>query len=180
MKQPLEINSASKVGETETLGQKIRARLGRFGPEVTSIVTRSASLPEGLDWLLPQFGLTPAHDVNVSLDSLAYYLAQTGESRFIARAEFALGAKLREAQAVSSSASIAPVPEAQPTADAKIETEVIGHKETPPEAIDPSVPHINVPGYSGPERRKNNLDRRAGIQAVSKNHRFGGDRRRKN
>lgn len=69
-----------------------------------------------------------------------------------------------------------------PPASAPADTAARAAGAQAPVAV-PSGPMINVPGYSGPERRSGTerrykADRRAKLDATDRNKRFGGDRRK--
>lgn len=66
--------------------QKVRDRFAQFGREVIAAVTDCAVNPKRMEGLFERLDLHPREDLDSQLDALFYYVAQSGEARFVTRA----------------------------------------------------------------------------------------------
>ncbi len=184
MKEPWDLEAPVDVIKHEKIAVRVRDRFVRFGPEVISIITRSATEAGGMERLLRLFSIDPDQDFDSQLNALAYLIAQGGEPRFVMRAHYSLWqqSKAGKERVVEEPRSSFAVERPNQRNSAQLENEKAsmpaqGH-ESEAAPGEPDAPQVDTPGYRGPERRKVRRDRRGGINAIQRNRRFGGDRRK--
>lgn len=171
---------------------RIREQFARFGDEVCTLITTAALRPNGMPELLARLGIQPASRFESQLLALTRYLAALGTTQFLAMAN----PKFRKEQGAARPAAaplspviaaaldetkrvkaFTPAPQGDATAVTPAPTAAEHPVDTPPHWFD------NYGRYIGPERRvsgerRRGQDRRDRVDAIPRNHRYGGDRRK--
>lgn len=149
---------------------KVRTRFARFGDEVLGIVLGYALQPKYMTQLLNRLNKKPVHELDAQLDAIQSFIATFGSKEFIKRIR---QTKQKEVEAIDIEAL-------EMEADPIAEMDAPGGEN---DALAPGPAMVDTPQYRGPERRKGRerrsfKDRRDAVEAISKNKRYGKNRRR--
>jgi len=162
----------------------VRGRFARFGDEVLSVVLAFALQPRSMPVLLQRLNMRPAGNLEAQLDAVWEYIAQNSSRDFLKHVK---QVKKRDVEAfdinklldsaakdikVSGEGAAATAVEA-PGAEAPAAAEA--EAPLPPA---PPAEHQGAERRSGTDRRKRH-DRRHDIEAINRNRRFGGERRKR-
>lgn len=140
-----------------------------YGRELVALLRHAANSSRGLQALAQQLGERVDYDDIAQLEILARFIRKYGAEVFLQR----LGKRKHESELLES------------------RTVVVSQKQSTPATPDGSCPdgqtgsdHFDPSGkYVGPERRndqeRRQLKRRTECEAIEKNKRFGGDRRKR-
>lgn len=167
----------------------VRGRFARFGDEVLSMVLAFALQPRSMPVLLERLNIRPSGNLDAQLDAVWEYIARTSGKDFIKHVK---RTRKRDVEAFDidkmlESASNMKIPD--DTAD----DDVPGHDareiagDSPPETEEPAgvgtagngpAEYLGAERRQGKDRRKRE-ERRNDIEAINRNRRFGGERRRR-
>lgn len=146
----------------------VRGRFARYGDRVCTILLQATLKTQGIQQLLERLGLPPVNDLDQAFDLVTRFLGEHGREIFLKRL---------------TRSDPAPRASAPQTHRRNLTPKDPAFWIAPPDGSTP--PHwFDAEGYYiGPERRngkerRSGADRRAKIDCISKNKRFGGDRRR--
>lgn len=146
---------------------QVRGRFARFGDEVCNVVLTFAIQPKAMMRLLHTIGLRSTGDFEEQLDSIWNYLASAGPRDFMKRVHS------EKVEAQNATEADQKENEAEATNRSALDKGQSAEKNI-----------IEVQGYRGPDRRLGVKDRRTGrdrrydVASISKNKRFGRDRRK--
>lgn len=151
---------------------KVRMRFARFGDEVLGIVLGYALQAKYMTQLLNRLNKKPVHELDAQLDAIQSFIATFGSKEFIKRVR---QTKLKEVEAIDIDAL-----EAEAGVSPIAEMDAAGAEN---EASTPGRAMVDTAGYRGPDRREGRErrsfeNRRATVEAIGKNKRFGKDRRK--
>jgi hypothetical protein len=137
-------------------------RFARYGHNICQLILDAVMRRRGLFPILQKLGLQPPVGIEEQLDCITRYLSENGAHSFLKKVDLK-----------------------KTTCQALLETPVPEESLSEASAAKPMAPLIANTGgeYAGPERRLGNerrsgKDRRQQTEAINKNKRFGGDRRR--
>lgn len=160
----------------------VRARFARFGDEVLSVVLAFALQPRSMPVLLQRLNIRPSGNLEAQLDAVWEYIAQSSGKEFLKHVK---RQQKRDVEAIDLKKLMAEASKDLKTSGA--EAAVVGEDEAAPGTE--TAPAGNEPGgdageYRGPERRsgkdrRKRSDRRHDVEAVQRNRRFGGERRKR-
>lgn len=184
------------IDQKERVTQDVRMRFAKYGEEPLSVILAYALQSSRMPILMDRLNIrAKGNDLTSQLDAIGAYLAQEGAARFTMLA-LQKHFKKKEVEAIQlDDLEFDPPPPAlEELGEAIAEVlapppapaaEAAPAAETAPPAptTRPDAPMIKVPGYSGPDRRwgeerRGKPDRRLALAAISRNKRFGGDRRK--
>lgn len=163
----------------------VRGRFARFGDEVLSVVLAFALQPRSMPVLLQRLNVRPAGNLEAQLDAVWEYIAQNSSKDFIKHVKYV---KKRDVEAFDINKLMGNASkEIRSTADGTGTPTVEA-----PESDAPAEPAADAPAdhsagpiqYHGPERRsgadrRKRNDRRHDVEAINRNRRFGGERRKR-
>lgn len=148
---------------------QVKVRFARFGDETLSLILAYALHPKRMTLLLQHISVQKQpRNLEGQFDAIWKFLATFGNAEFIKRIK---GLKVKNVEAATLE-EWEEGSEGEPEAEGEAAS-----TENEGAAID-------SPGYKGPERRSGKdqrvqTDRRGDIEAIEKNKRFGGDRRKR-
>lgn len=149
------------------LHDKVRRRFARFGDEVLSIMLGFAFQPKRMPVLMQRLNIRQSGDLEAQLEAVWDMLAQSGSGEFLRKVkQKSTKQDVRAADIDRLSAG---------DLDLAAFQELMGFTDDPPVVVI-RQPEI-VERRSGEDRRLGR-DRRNAVDAISKNHRFGRDRRK--
>jgi hypothetical protein len=157
---------------------QVRERFARYGDKTCARIVEAAVIPNGLRRLMERVGLPACHAFEQQMEYLARYLSEFGSKHFLSKMETLDHNRRRLYEAVADHADQTPVE--GPTAERPKAATPSG---AGPNATTPKEWFDTRGRYVGPERRKvsdrrTGDDRRDRLDSISKNKRFGGDRRK--
>lgn len=171
--------NAALLQQKRLITDQVRLRFARFGDDVLAIILGYALQPKRMPILLQKFNIRSFPDLDNQLGALWSYISEHGAREFIKRLKVEKREEVKPIEVGSGGID----PAAMPVQEliARMLVEVSAQMQSP--AVEPPKV-INVPGYSGPERRtgidrRTGRDRRGDIAAIRKNKRYGGDRRKR-
>lgn len=157
----------------------VRVRFARFGDEVLSIVLAFALQPRSMPILMQRLNLRPVGTLDAQLDAIWEYIAQASAKEFLKHVKRVQKKDVQQfdlekllagaAQELGSGEAAAGAEAGKPSAGA---------------AEAPGGPVIKTPSYEGVDRRsgedrRQRKDRRHDIEAIERNRRYGGERRKR-
>lgn len=160
----------------------VRGRFARFGDEVLSVVLAFALQPRSMPVLLQRLNIRPSGNLEAQLDAVWEYIAQNSSRDFIKHVKhvkkrdveaFDISKLLENASKELKSPGERAAVSAGDAAGAEAEEAVEGEGQ-PASAGD----FYGVDRRSGADRRRKR-DRRHDIEAINRNRRFGGERRKR-
>ncbi len=157
----------------------VRGRFARFGDEVLSVVLAFALQPRSMPVLLQRLNLRPSGNLEAQLDAIWEYIAQSSGKDFIKHVK---RVQKRDVEAFdiekileSAAKEAKPTGIAEPSSVANAPDPAVADANEAPS--DHRVEYTGVERRSGTERRKRQ-ERRGDVEAINRNRRFGGERRK--
>lgn len=153
----------------------VRIRFARFGDEVLSIVLAFALQPRSMPVLMQRLNLRPVGSLDAQLDAVWEYVAQASAKEFLKHVKRVHKKDVQEFDLEKLMAGAAQELSATEVADA----EAVGAAAVP--SGGPAL--VKSPTYEGPDRRlgverRRSRDRRGDVEAIERNRRYGGERRK--
>jgi hypothetical protein len=168
---------------------QVRMRFSRFGDEVLAIVLGYALQPKRMPILLQKCNIRSFPDLENQLGALWSYIAEHGPRDFVKRIRVEKREEVKplDLEALGAAAAEDEFDPETMTLEGVIARALKQSGIAP--VLDPVQPisetkKVSVPGYSGPDRRsgsdrRSGGDRRDQIASIKKNHRYGGERRKR-
>ncbi|MBI1785087.1 hypothetical protein HYR69_08070 [Candidatus Sumerlaeota bacterium] len=174
-KRPFNNQDSTPSQANDLLAEKIRERFGKYGDEVVSLMTELARSSARMSSLFDRLELAPKPDLTAQLDALDRFIVQKGVERFIRRGRHELWREVQKKEQTEREEN------ERDGSQKKLQIARDSQIHEPPRKSSAAV--INVPGYSGSERRtgvqdrRSHRDRRCSIRSIKQNKRLGQDRR---
>lgn len=174
--------AAAILQQKRLLTDQVRMRFARFGDDVLAIVLGYALQPKRMPVLLQKCQIRSFPDLENQLGALWSYISEHGPRDFVKRVTVKKRDKVKPVDVDKMDGDFDPTTSSLD--DLVEQARRDGMLDSKAEAKSVRNAIISVEGYSGPDRRRGGdrrmgADRRASIDAISKNKRFGGDRRKR-